>query len=276
MLKGFEAKQALPGVFHIHNTLAVDVYCTLLIGSRSALLIDTAVGLGDLPSFVRGLTELPLTVMNTHGHIDHCGGDADFDEAFMDAEDIPGARRCLTDREVRGRLLDMAGADLPAGFSREKWLERPAGRLRELEPGKVWDLGGLTAQTIPLRTHSSGSVCVYCPERELLIGGDAVSPMACLVFPDSCTTAEHADALRAVEAFPFSHLLSGHSERLIPRAEVSAYIACARSIREDESVRCRDPLFPEFPGRLFCYHGDDGMDAAIMYDPSRVGTGSRE
>ena len=48
--------------------------CCLVEGSEKALLIDTLVGVGSLKAYVRELTDLPVQVVNTHGHLDHCGG----------------------------------------------------------------------------------------------------------------------------------------------------------------------------------------------------------
>lgn len=46
----------------------------LLLGSEKALLIDTGNGLSDLPQAIGEITDLPLTVVNTHGHYDHIHG----------------------------------------------------------------------------------------------------------------------------------------------------------------------------------------------------------
>ena len=51
-----------------------NVYCYLLIGKERALLFDTAYGVGNLREFVEGITDKPVTVVNSHGHFDHTGG----------------------------------------------------------------------------------------------------------------------------------------------------------------------------------------------------------
>ena len=50
----------------------------LVNGSERSLLIDTCVGAGNLRDFVERLTEKPLTVLLTHGHIDHAMGAPEF------------------------------------------------------------------------------------------------------------------------------------------------------------------------------------------------------
>ena len=45
----------------------------LITGSDRALVIDTMYGLENLKEAVRTLTDLPLMLVNTHGHFDHVG-----------------------------------------------------------------------------------------------------------------------------------------------------------------------------------------------------------
>lgn len=50
----------------------------LINGVERSLLIDTCVGVGNLRDFVEKLTEKPLTVLLTHGHVDHAMGAPEF------------------------------------------------------------------------------------------------------------------------------------------------------------------------------------------------------
>ncbi|MEM5770347.1 MAG: MBL fold metallo-hydrolase, partial [Bacillota bacterium] len=65
----FRVTNPLPSVYHLEDIRGV--FATLLLGSKQALLVDTAMGIGNIAKEVRMITELPLTVVNTHGHIDH-------------------------------------------------------------------------------------------------------------------------------------------------------------------------------------------------------------
>ena len=46
----------------------------LIAGTESALLLDTGLGLLDLPAVCRSLTPLPVRVLLTHAHGDHALG----------------------------------------------------------------------------------------------------------------------------------------------------------------------------------------------------------
>ena len=62
--------------------------CYLVEGSEKALLIDGLAGVGSLKAFVRELTDLPVTLVNTHGHVDHIGADFEYGEVYIDPADI--------------------------------------------------------------------------------------------------------------------------------------------------------------------------------------------
>jgi len=59
----------------------------LVIGDERAALIDTGNGLSDLPTGIEEITDLPVIVINTHGHYDHIHGNYFFDTSYMPATD---------------------------------------------------------------------------------------------------------------------------------------------------------------------------------------------
>ncbi len=60
----------------------------LLIGEERALLIDTGFGMTRLDDAVKEITDLPVTVVNTHGHYDHVGNNALFSDIYMSEKDF--------------------------------------------------------------------------------------------------------------------------------------------------------------------------------------------
>lgn len=101
----FTAKQIFPGVWHTADALGV--HFTLLVGNRRALLVDTGYGLEDVHAWVRSVTELPVTVLLTHGHHDHALGARWFEQVMIFPQDRD-VYRTYTTPERRRRVADSA------------------------------------------------------------------------------------------------------------------------------------------------------------------------
>ena len=59
-----------------------DDCCFLILGKEKALLWDTGIGIDHLRPLVEKITDLPVTVLISHDHFDHIGGNAEFDEVW--------------------------------------------------------------------------------------------------------------------------------------------------------------------------------------------------
>ena len=57
-------------------------------GNDEAVLIDTGVGLGNLKEFVGTLTDKKVSVLLTHGHVDHALGAGLFETVYMNLLDM--------------------------------------------------------------------------------------------------------------------------------------------------------------------------------------------
>ena len=63
-------------------------------------MIDTMIGYEDVHAVVRTLTDLPLVVVNTHGHCDHIYGNIYFEEAYIHPKDIELTKREFEDKRI--------------------------------------------------------------------------------------------------------------------------------------------------------------------------------
>ncbi len=90
-------KEVLPGIFLMDEAHEATGY--LVVGHDRACVIDTMNGYNDLYQAVRGLTDKPLTVVNTHGHPDHIFGNMFFQEAYLHPADRELARMFAEDPE---------------------------------------------------------------------------------------------------------------------------------------------------------------------------------
>ena len=116
-------------------------YLYLLEGDHGALLIDTGWGCGDLRRYVGGLTDKPVVVVNTHGHLDHAGGNGQWPEVHMHADAAMDADRIPP---MPGRR-EMPYPDYSKAF---------------VEDGSVFDLGGRYVEVIAIPAHARGSIAL--------------------------------------------------------------------------------------------------------------------
>ena len=132
----------------------------LLIGDDRALLLDSGVGIEGLDKVVASLTNLPVELLITHGHVDHANGAAMFESVYMNHADdeIYRKRRAIEERAayMENALGAKSGSCLDAPFVKPDEPER----FKNLEDGMVFDLGGLHARVYSLPGHTAGSMVV--------------------------------------------------------------------------------------------------------------------
>ena len=163
----------------------------LLIGTEKAMLIDCGMGIGDLRGAVEMLTDKPLIVVITHGHIDHTANARQFDEIWIHPNDkdrpIPQSlerRRFDTERIAKRQKNCIGGAytmfnlypyDLNVDL-REPGPDEKMPVIHDLYDGQQFDLGGgriVTAYECP--GHSAGEMVFLDEQTRSLFAGDAVN-----------------------------------------------------------------------------------------------------
>lgn len=181
----------------------------LCIGERRACLIDTMNGYNDLKKVCASITELPVTVVNTHGHPDHIMGNMFFDNAYLNEKDWDLAKSFIEEAEC---------------VELQKKLGRSFPEFTNISEGDVIDLGGITLKIYELAGHTAGGILVLCPELRILFTGDSINHHLWMQL-DGCTTIhELADNLEEVMFLEkeADYILHGH----------------ARSVDDISLIRC--------------------------------------
>jgi glyoxylase-like metal-dependent hydrolase (beta-lactamase superfamily II) len=172
----FEVYRVRPGVFAIYEPHQFEeVISYLIVGQTRALLFDTGIGVGDIHKVVARLTALPLTVLNSHTHYDHVGGNADFTDILgVDSEftrDNAGGgvnRYGVSEALIPERLC---GA-LPVGVTRQSYKIRPWKITHAVHDGDMIDLGGRKLEILFTPGHTPDSLMLLDRANKMLFTGD--------------------------------------------------------------------------------------------------------
>ena len=140
------------------------LYMYLLEGEEKALLIDTAYGLCDMKSYCEKLTDKPVIVANTHGHLDHAGGNGYFTEVMMH----------------KNAPVDFATFEGgPCDITK---LPHPDYKKKFIGEGDVIDLGGRKIEVFDISAHSNGSLAFLDTVSRLLFVGDEAESAQVLMY----------------------------------------------------------------------------------------------
>lgn len=237
----FSCKEIVPGVRQIGD--GQDNFCTLLTGSQGAILFDTMTGLEDLKGFIEALCPMDLTVIVSHGHFDHVGGARQFSRVYIHPADLPLLDAGRGQIPILERTLGRELSGMADSFRPERY-----GPIR---PGQVLELGGMTVEVVGLSGHTPGSIGLLCRELRLLLAGDALSPQACILFPESLPLGHYAQMLERAGELPFDHFLSAHFDFLFPRHILENFRRCIPLVGRKRGMEYAFGPLPHIKGRLY-------------------------
>lgn len=187
------------------------VLTTLIIGKDKAMLIDTAYGIGDLKKQIEEITNLPLIVIASHGHMDHTGGNYQFDKIYINALDID---LCKKHNSLSWRKNNVETAKklniLPTDFNEDIYITHNEGNLVSLENNALFDLGEIHIRIIPMEGHTKGSIGCLIIEDKILVVTDATCPFVWLFLEESTTVEIYIQMLERTLKFDFDYILLGH------------------------------------------------------------------
>lgn len=213
-------------------TLLVEAHITPMLesnvwhvrGRDADLVVDTANGIGALRPAIDELAEgRPVVAVATHGHFDHIGSLAEFEDRRCHRGDATETRSPFPvriEREAQPdgvqEMFDYYGFDVPdmtiaalphEGFDVSAWVAPGAEPTSFLDDGDVIELGDRRLEVLHVPGHTPGSIAVWEAATGLLFSGDTAYVDARLGF-DDLEAAE--SSLRRLGELPVRRVHSGH------------------------------------------------------------------
>lgn len=281
----YKTTQLLPGLTRITDVAGTHMY--LVEGTEQALLIDTGVGVGELRSVVDALTQKPLTVVITHGHVDHAMGAGAFGDVpvYLSHRDRQ-VYETHSQLEQRMNYVAFSGAAGPFAqeigtLTPEDYLPTPSfSDFLDLNPGDSFELGGVTVQVLPGQGHTPGCVTLRIPQWRILLLGDACNEFTFL-FEVCCSTVEDYRSmlleLKAATDGSYDRVLFFHGNGEGNRDMIDGVLAVCEDVLQGKSdnMPFQDPM--ALKGTVvaktvdfsrFC-RADQGC-GNLVYHPSRI------
>ena len=256
--------------------------CYLVEGDSAALLIDGLTGVGSLKAFVRELTELPVTLAVTHGHIDHVGAAWEYGQVCVHPADMALMYEPMH-ASVSSRLgfVGSRGGRAPKRETEPTEADVPPARPVKAFPireGDVFDLGGVEIEVIEVPGHTEGTVVFLDRAARILFSGDACNLNTLLNLPGSTSVARYRESLLHFKAYQdaFDVMYGGHGPVAVPNSIIDDGIAlCDRVLAGEDDALPVPSMIPEHTGRLAARRGEDyhplcGGLCNIVYDENGV------
>ncbi len=267
-MKFYDLLEQSKGHYRFGNRAEND-WSDLFVGEKAALVLDTGYGYDDWYRLVRDITDLPLYVVDSHGHVDHSAGNFRFPgsiyihekdmELCKEHNSLEFRRNAVEHgKHCRSRRMDHEENILPENFDAEAYIHGGWGNLKALNSKHCFDLGGLTLQVLELPGHTGGSIGLYCPEKRTACVGDAMNDTLWLFLKDSSSLTEYISSVRRVLESDIDSFYISHFPDARGRKVLKEYMELAQSILDDPEKRFKE-------GRLFESLLCEGKEVRICF-----------
>ena len=158
----------------------------LLTGTERALLIDSGMRIDNARDIAEELTDLPISLVNTHADRDHICSNEQFEEFYM--------------HPAEERIYRRSGK---------------AGKIIPVKEGDVIDLGERELRVIALPGHTLGSIALLDVNYRVLISGDPVQEHGRIfMFGDHRNMGDYIRSLEHLETYrdQFDEVWPSHAD----------------------------------------------------------------
>ena len=208
----FEVYRPAPGVFAIYEPhQSEETIAYLITGDRSAILFDTGMGISDIKHVTAELTKLPVTVLNSHTHDDHVGGNWEFSTIYNlnTPFTLSNAKGSKEDAQAEVAPSEICG-ELPKSFDARDYATHPWKITAETHDGDRIDLGSRLIEVIETPGHTPDSISLLDRANGLLFTGDTYYPGTIWLYrPETDLAAYRKSIQKLAELVPQLKLVLG-------------------------------------------------------------------
>lgn len=203
--------------------------CYLVIGEDKACLLDTLDGFGDLKEYVECLTDKPLIVALSHGHLDHVAGAADFNVVYLPQEDRSLFNlHTQSDYRLSRYAQDPVTQDIPIKDFKTTY----HGDILELSEDTLFDLGGISIQWVKVPGHTKGMMVPIVIEERVAVFGDACGVGTLLFGEDSTNVETYRESLKHLKTYEtlYDRVLRNHGTFESPKEVIDNVLECCEIV----------------------------------------------
>lgn len=218
--------------------LKVPVYMYLLIGKEKALLIDTAYGFTDVPAAIKSITDKPLIVVNTHGHLDHTHGNHFFGGVYLSVKDQSTFVKHNSKEGMKHVAKELHIPYFLTHFPPVKSIARimPSKQIPLPDYG-FFELGDRKVTIIETPGHTQGSISLLDEKNKWLFSGDMTCVEGVLLnFPESTSVKVFCESIGKIKTLvndgKVEKLFPSHQQTPAPLEILDAYESAAKRIIE--------------------------------------------
>lgn len=221
-----------------------ETHCYLLCGTKTALLIDTGLGVTNIKKIVDSLTSLPVMVATTHVHWDHIGGHKYFENiAVYETEKDWLSVKFPIPLQVVKRNLICKPCDFPESFAIEKYQIFNGTPQKILHDKDTIDLGDRKVVVIHTPGHSPGHCCFYEPDKKYLYSGDLIYSGCLDAFYPTTDPQQFLCSIKKVQALEINKILPGHHQLCIPNTIISRIEKGFNKISDEGKLKQGNGIF---------------------------------
>lgn len=204
-------------------------YLTLLVGDKKAMLIDTGLGYHPyLKKVIEKITSLPLIVVNSHGHLDHTGGNYLFEEIYINQNDLKTYEYYQNEKslmiESQKKRFDILKKEYiwPKNFNKEEYISKRTKKFIFLKNLEIFDLGNRKVELISVPGHTIGQMVAFDHKTKILFSSDAISSTLWIYYDIGITLLDYSISLEHLKKYPIKFIFSAHYSEKFPKKIIDA------------------------------------------------------